>query len=217
MIEILEAGRKAFEQYKKDITSGVFYGLATFLVGALSLIPVLGAFIWAYLGPRIANWYYNKTIGNIKTDYSLAFKAWLIYGLISHVVFLVGLFYAGIGLGVFLAKGFGFGRLVSNFIGILIKLGAVLGILFLVFVVFSLLYTYTLYASVLGKISEIKIEPKKSVYLAVYLIVWSILLAIIAGILGAIPFIGLVLVFAYQLFFMYPLLVLVAANFVLSS
>ncbi|RDD52722.1 hypothetical protein BA065_00380 [Nanoarchaeota archaeon NZ13-N] len=216
MIGILEVGKRSFEQYKKDIFSGILYGLATLLVGALSLIPILGAFIWAYLGPRIANWYYNKTIGNIKTDYSLAFKVWLIAGLVFHLVILVTLFYAGIGLGISLAKGFG-GFAMDQYIGMFAKLGALLGILLLVFFVFSLLYVYTLYASVLGKIDKIKIEPKKSVYLTVYFIVWSILLAIIAGILGAIPFIGWILVIVYQLFFMYPLLALIGANFVLSS
>jgi len=215
MVGILEAGRKAFEQYKKDIVSGVLYGLAVFLVGALSLIPILGAFIWAYLGPRIASWYYNKTIGNIKTDYGLAFKAWLIFGLIMHVVFLLGLFLAGVGLGVFLFGGFR--GVMSDPIGMLIKLGAAFGIAFLVFIVFGLLYTYTLYASVLGKINRIEINVKKSVYLFVYLMIWSILLGIIAGILGAIPLVGAVLAFTYQIFVMYPLIALVAANFVLSS
>ncbi|RIB35633.1 MAG: hypothetical protein BXU00_00840 [Candidatus Nanoclepta minutus] len=216
MIGILEAGRKAFEQYKEDVISGILYGLAMFLVGVLSLIPILGAFIVAYLGPRIANWYYNKTIGNIKTDYSLAFKVWLIYALVLHVVFLVGLFFAGTGLIISLTEGFG-GFAIDQYIGMFVKLGALLGILLLVLFIFSILYVYTMYASVLGKISEIKIEPKKSVYLTVYFIVWSILLAIIAGILGAIPFIGWILVIVYQLFFMYPFLALIGANFVLSS
>jgi len=218
MIGILEVGKKSFEQYKKDIFAGILYGLATLLVGALFLIPIVGAFIAAYLVPRIANWYYNKTIGNIKTDYGLAFKVWLIFGLVFHVVLLVALFYAGIGLGISLAKGFGFGGFViDKYIGLFAKFGALFAILFLVFFVFSLLYVYTLYASILGKIDKIKIEPKNSVYLAVYFIVWSILLGIIAGILGAIPFIGWILVIVYQLFFMYPFLALIGANFVLSS
>jgi len=84
-------------------------------------------------------------------------------------------------------------------------------------VIFTILYAYTLYGSVLGKVNEIKLYPLKSLILVVYLLVWSILLGIIAGILALIPFLGRFLVLLYEWFFLIPMLSLIAANYVLSS
>jgi len=213
----LEVAYRSFEQYKKDIIAGILYGLATFLIGALFMIPILGAFVIAFLMPRILNWYYNKTVGNIKTDYDLAFKVWLIYGLIVHVVLIIAI-----------ALGVGMSNILymmssENYFAAASSLKAMFGLFIvmllmaLAVMIFTILYAYTLYGSVLGKINEIKLYPFKSLILIVYILVWSILLGIVAGILALIPFLGRFLALLYQLFFLVPIISLIAANYVLSS
>jgi len=217
MVGILEVGKISFEQYKKDIVSGILYGLAALSIGVLFLIPILGAFIWAYLMPKVLNWYYNKTIGNIRMDDNLAFKVWLIYGLIVNILVTLVMFLFGISkmMQIFLFSGNYF-ALVSSFIAMLWSFIAIL-LIALIVLIFGILYSYTLYASVLGKISEVKLYPGKSLILTTYLFVWSILLGIVATILALIPLLGGPLVFLYNLFFFVPIFSLIAANFVLSS
>jgi len=217
MVDLLEVAYRSFEQYKKDIIAGILYGLVTPLMIILFLIPVLGAFVIAYLMPRILNWYYNKTIGNINTDYDLAFKVWLIFGLVVHIV-LIMIIAFGVGMSNILYMMFSenysaavlsFKSMFGLFIVILLMALAVL--------IFTILYTYTLYGSVLGRVNKIRIYPLKSFILVVYLLVWIILLGIIAGILALIPFLGKSLVLLYELFFLAPIISLIAANYVLSS
>jgi len=217
MVGLLEVAYRSFEQYKKDIIAGILYGLATLLIGIVFAIPVLGAFAIAFLMPRIANWYYNKTIGNIKTDYDLAFKVWLIYGLVVHVVLIIAIVF-GVGMfnmlnlffsGNYPAAMSSFKAMYGLFIVMLLMALAVL--------IFTILYAYTLYGSVLGKVNEIKLYPLKSLILIIYILVWSILLGIIAGILALIPFLGRFLALLYEWFFLVPMISLIAANYVLSS
>jgi len=242
MIGILEAGRKAFEQYKKDIFAGVLYGFAWILLMMLFPMPILGAFIWAYLTPRLLNWYYNKTIGNMKTDYNLTFKVWLVFGLIIHIIpLLVGsllvLRYLSYLSTLTQMKPISIDEMfvilgeMSRFYEVLLlSLFVALGIL-----IFIVLYTYTLCASVLGKINRIEIKPMKSLYLMVYIIFWFILLEIAflilfkisAVILKLTSLLGDFSLIIYLLFgsfltvayysFVPPFISLIAANFILSS
>jgi len=218
MVGLLEVAYRSFEQYKRDIVAGILYGLVTFLMGILFVIPVLGAFAIAYLMPRIMNWYYNKTIGNIKTDYNLAFKVWLIYGIVVHIFLIIAIIF-GIGM-VNTIKNLLFS---GNYFAIISDFRAMMGLFIitlliaLAVLIFTILYAYTLYGSVLGKVNGIKLYPLKSLILVVYLLVWSILLGIIAVILALIPFLGEFLALLYEWFFLVPMMSLIAANYVLSS
>jgi len=217
MVGLLEVAYQSFNQYKKDIIAGILYGLATLLMGIIFAIPILGAFAIAYLMPRLLNWYYNKTIGNIKTDYDLAFKVWLIFGLVVHVVLIIAII-LGIGMSnmLYLLYSENYFAIISN-LRAMFELFIIMLLMALAVLIFTVLYAYTLYGSVLGKVNEIKIYPLKSLILVIYILVWSILLGIIAGILLLIPFIGGFLVLLYEHFFLIPILSLIAANYVLSS
>ena len=219
MVGLLESGYKAFSSYKNSIIASILFGLAYLALGVLAVIPILGAFIIAYLMPRLLNWYYNKAIEgeSIKTDYSLTFKVWLVYYLILHIVFISVFLVAGWPIAV---------RLISHSVGGLfagvgmisnLVVNFLIGVIVLavIAIILQILFTYTLYGSVLGKVNEFKLYPQKSLRVFVIYIVWAILLGIISALLIKIPYVGSVLNFIYATFFMSPVLTLVIAYAIL--
>ncbi|MEM5880208.1 MAG: hypothetical protein QXQ16_02885 [Candidatus Aenigmatarchaeota archaeon] len=214
MVGILEVGKMAFESYRKDIVAAIIFGLVSILVGIISVIPIIGAIIEAYIRPRVLEWYYNKTIGNIKSDHKLTFKIWLVWLLAIHIIFLFFLLILGIRLSI-LFTGVTLTTLnlaIRDFL-IFLLVGSILSILV------GLIFYYPAYASILGKINKIEINDriiKNSLILILYAFVWSIILAVIMSILGAIPVVGGILALIYILFVFNPILNLIIAHKALS-
>jgi len=86
MVGFIEAFLKAFDSYKKHSLESIAFGIAYFLLGIISVIPILGAFIGAYLIPRLLSWFYNKIFGNISVDHKISFRVWLFYLLLTNLI-----------------------------------------------------------------------------------------------------------------------------------
>lgn len=233
MVNILEVGKMAFESYKKDVVASVIFGLISLLIEMVPILIVpiilgfmigiigvmigiiIGSIIEAYLFPRILEWYYNKTIGNIKSDHKLTFKIWLIRLLVMNIFFL-SIFSIGI---MSLTKiGFPFTEILittlnlSNFIIIFL-------ISLILWIIVELIFYYQAYASILGKINKIEINStivEKSLILIFYVLVWSIILGIIGAIIMAIPVVGVILYLICGRFVFVPILNLIIAHKALS-
>ena len=218
MAGLLDVFKMSLEGYRKDLVASILFGLGIAFLRMLNLIPILGAFIMAYLGPRLWSWYYNKTIGNINTDLNVAFSIWLKVHLILHIIYIIALIFLFLALkDIFMLMSAVSGYTLYGDIGALSNLSTytyffailLLGIILLVIYI---LFIYTLYGSILGKVTEFKIYPEKSAILFIYAFVWGFVFGIINGILGVLPFIGGILSTIFLLFFAYPMIELIIAN-----
>jgi len=225
MVGFIEVIRKAFDSYRKHLIESLLFSLVYGLVGVLSVIPVLGAFIGAYLTPRVLNWYYNKVFGNINTDYKLSFRTWLFYLLLINLIALqfiilfVWLFTSipytfmdtmdELSMTNYLMENYDILSAITLFI-------TLIPIFVVQILILQIFLTYTLYAVVLGKINEFKIDVGKSLRVFLYSLGWSLILSVIGYAIELIPIYGYYLSLLFSIFFIAPIVQLVIAHKVLS-
>ena len=84
---VVNSLEEAFEKLKdtKIALYGIIAAIVYVLLALISIIPILGAIIQAYVFPRVVAWYYNKAGLNVKPNYNVAFKALLIPLLVLHI------------------------------------------------------------------------------------------------------------------------------------
>jgi len=229
MVGFIEVIYKAFDSYRKHLVESLLFSLVYGLVGVLSIIPVLGAFIGAYLIPRVLGWYYNKVFGNINTDYRLSFRVWLFYLLLVNLIslqFIILFFWLFTSVSHVVTY-MAFGRIEefeitryftenydikSAFILFLISIPIFVAQL----VILQIFLTYTLYAVVLGKMNEFKIDVGKSLIVFLYSLGWSFILGLVSSIIELIPVYGIYISLLFSIFFIAPIVQLVIAHKVLS-
>ena len=171
---LIESLRESFDRVKNfnNILYTLIAGFGYILIGTLNIIPILGALITSYLIPRLTAWYYNKVGLNVNPNYDVAFKALLIPHLIIHLGLVVIIVSLGLALFsklselILLGSVDSFSELLGLFSGIII--GA---ILILAGAIVFILFLYTIYGGIVGKVNQLKIEFSKSLYLlALYII-----------------------------------------------
>jgi|BEDMetMinimDraft_2_1075160.scaffolds.fasta_scaffold08013_2 hypothetical protein len=150
-MEALDYVIESYDIYKQKLLEAFILGIAMYFLGLISLIPVVGWYLYAKLFPKIVVWYYNKL--NIKVDpkYDVAFKSIIIplsIAMTGVLIMIVGLYFFVINS--------------IEFIEISIIVGIILGIVG--FILYILLF-YTLFGSIIGKVDKFKIYAKKSTYL----------------------------------------------------
>jgi len=229
MVGFIEAFYKAYDSYKKHLLESLLFSLVYGLVELLLVLPILGAFIGAYLIPRVLGWYYNKVFGNINTDYKLSFRVWLFYLLLINLIALqfIILFiwlltsishfaaYASIAtmeeleITNYLTENYDVTSAIMLF---LISIPIFLSQL----VILQVFLIYTLYAVVLGKINEFKIDVGKSAGVFLYSLGWGFILGIANYVIGLTPVYGYYLSLLFSIFFITPIIQLVIAHKVLS-
>jgi len=230
MVGFIDVIYKSFDSYKKHPLESILFSLVYGLVSVLSIIPVLGAFIGAYLIPRVLNWYYNKVFGNISTDYKLSFRVWLFYLLLVNLIALqfiilfIWLFTNIPYISVYMAMGIveevdltnylAWGYDVLNAIFLFIIL---IPIFIAQYVILQIFLTYSLYAVVLGKVNEFKVDVGKSLIVFLYSFGWGFIFGIVGYAMEElIPFYGYYLSLLFSIFFVTPIIQLVIAHKVLS-
>jgi len=231
MVGFVEAFLKAFDSYKKHPLESIAFSIAYFLLGIIDIIPILGAFIGAYLVPRLLGWFYNKLFGNISIDRKISFRVWLFYLLLTNLIafqlfiafYLLAISIVGIGLSMTISPiGFDVSPYSFPVVG---TYDFVIGIAFFILVLFTVVIqslvlqiflTYTLYSVVLGKLNEFKIEVGKSLRVFGYAFGWSIIFSIIGYALIKIPVYGYYISLLFSILFVIPIVQLVIAHKVLS-
>jgi len=215
MVGFVEAFCKALDSYKNYPLESMVFGIIYFLLGIIFAIPILGAFIGAYLVPRVLSWYYSKTIGNVNTDYKLSFRVWLFYLLLINLIAfqLISLYLLvnGIYTGTYITD-----SSISFFRGFLLLMLFTLPIVIVQSLVLQIFLTYTLYSVVLGKLSEFKVDVGKSLRVFGYAFGWGIIFAIVSYALGLIPIFGYYISIFFSVLFVVPIIQLVIANKVIS-
>ncbi len=173
----------AFEKYKEKPVESIINSILLDLVGLVTFIPFVGGFVAAYLEPiilkRIAKDYGLETT----EDLSVPRKALMLIKGIPILLFWIILIFMGFSLIKALSKGL---TVIKVFLG----LGMGILVVILIALVFSLLYTYSVYGGVLGKVSSLEINVRNSFLLLVLGIVISIIFEIVSLVLGLIPWIG---------------------------
>lgn len=146
---------------------GIAYGGSNYILKASNddpLLMIIGSFLLLFFISSIESlsyvsileYFYKKVIGNIQKSKN-AFKIWFVY--ISVINILVGL--------------------LMIFIDIIsineLLFGPVVIILLAILIFVILAYTYSLYASVLGKTDKLSINFGKSLKILAYSAIWMIL------------------------------------------
>ncbi|MFP3166844.1 MAG: hypothetical protein RXQ68_00215 [Candidatus Nanopusillus sp.] len=233
-MDLVETYKKSFNLVKSHIIESIIYGIIFYILqDLLFLLPIIGAFIFSYLYPRLTKWYYTKVTGdNINPDYKTAFLSLLIPNLLASIgitIILAVLVSVLIQSGLSLTNILNISNLnqlilmnLSNFsIPSYFLLGIVIGmIIILVSGIVWLLLLYSIYGSILGKVNKLSIDFEKSLilfaYWLVFYIVASIILSIIGGIFSLIfPLLGNIIVAILNIIVVYPalnLILLLKAN-----
>jgi len=223
MVGFIEVIYKAYESYRKHLIESLLFSLVYGAVGVLTLIPILGAFIGSYLTPRVLGWYYNKVFGNISTDYKLSFRIWLFYLLLTNlialqfIILLVWLF-TSIPYTYTMEELDMTSYLMENYdiLGAITLFITLIPIFIVQVLILQIFLTYTLYAVVLGKVNEFKIDVGKSLRVFLYSFGWSFILGIISYVIELIPVYGYYLSLLFSIFFIAPMIQLVIVHKVLS-
>jgi len=223
MVGFVEAFLKALDSYKKHPLESIALGIVYSLLGIITIIPILGAFIGAYLFPRLLSWFYNKVFGNISADHRISFRVWLFYLLLMNLaVFQLILYFYLLLTSVYnitsrlsafdiylITEGY---KLISEII--VLVLGIFISIIQLF--VLQVFITYTLYSVVLGRLNEFRIDIGKSLVVFGYAFGWGIVFSIIDSVLGMIPLYGHYISILFNVLFALPIIQLVIAHKVLS-
>lgn len=200
---VVNSLEEAFEKLKD--TKIAFYGIITaiiyILLALISIIPILGAIIQAYVFPRVVAWYYNKAGLNVKPNYNVAFEALLTPLLVLHIGLIIATVSEITSIKDILLENTN----ALNDIGISMYLQLVgtniiiLLVTALISLVLGILLLYTVYGSIVGKVNQLKIDIVKSGYLVIASIIIGIIAFIITILLAFIPVIGGILVLIFRL------------------
>jgi hypothetical protein len=188
-MSILNSVIDSYNIFKQKLLEAFILGVAISFIELISLIPVVGWYLYAKLFPQMVVWYYNKL--NIKVDpkYDVAFKSIIIPLSIAMIGLLIIIF--GLILYFFVIKS-------TEFIEISIILGIILGI---VGFILYILLLYTLFGSIIGKVDKFNIYAKKSIYLFLISFIPGVIFSILYIIVSFIPFIGVILGIILSIFY----------------
>lgn len=219
---VLDISTKSFENYKRDWFAAFIYGIGKMVLIVIFYIPVIGAFLYAWLWPKLLSWYYNRTYGEVKSNNKVAFTSLLIPLLIINIgVILIGVSAYGV-INKLLSQisytnTIGYSSL-SNYLLTAMStstseyglVGAVIMLLGLIAYIFSL---YTIYGSILGKVEKMQYNAYQSLRIFGYMIFYGILFISFGFILAAsgLDF-GNTLSVIYYIWFVTPLMELIVAN-----
>ena len=187
LMNVLDYIVDSYNIFKQKLLEAFILGIAMYFLGLISLIPVLGWYLYAKLFPKMVVWYYNKL--NIKVDpkYDVAFKSIII----TLSITMIGLIII----------------IVGTILHFLIIVGLILEIIGLIS---YLLLLYTLFGSIIGKVDKFKIYAKKSIYLFLIGLIPGFLVFIFSIIIFFIPYINLLLLIILSIFYEPYLLVFYA-------
>jgi hypothetical protein len=197
-MNVLDYITDSYNIFKQKLLEAFILGIAMYFLGLISLIPVLGWYLYAKLFPKIVVWYYNKLDIRADPKYDVAFKSIIIplsIAMIGVLIMIVGLI-----LYFFVIKS-------TEFIEISIIVGIILGI---VGFILYILLLYTLFGSIIGKVDKFKIYAKKSGYLLLISLIPVSIFYILSIIVSIIPFIGLLLDIILAIFYEPYIIVLYA-------
>jgi hypothetical protein len=157
----------SYDIYKQKLLEAFIVGVVMNFLSFISLIPILGWYVYAKLFPKMVVWYYNKL--NIKVDpkYDVAFKSIMIPLSVTMIGFIIMI--VVILLYFFMIESYEF-LINSIIIGLIIM---IIGL------ILSILLLYTLFGSIIGKVDKFKIYAKKSVYLFLISLIPSFILFLI--------------------------------------
>jgi len=198
---ITESLKISFEVIKKreNIAYALIAGLGYMVLNMIAPIPILGAFLYSYLFPRLTAWFYRKVGININPNYNIAFKALLIPSIIGHI----GIILAIMMFGISILYNILFGRATRvsfiNIFDISLSAGLLFIAILIVATIVNILLLYTIYGSILGKVNQLKIEAGKSLHLFALTIVIGAISLVITILLSIIPFIGWILIIIFNL------------------
>jgi len=232
MVGFTEAFLKSLDSYKKYPLESIVFGIGYLFLEVISTIPILGAFIGAYLVPRLLNWFYGKVFGNTSVDYKLSFKAWLFYLLLTNLIVfqLLITFYlpissvpstsssitvSPIGFDTSFYS-FSFTQNYSFVSGLLLLMILTLFNVVIQGIVLQIFLLYTIYSVILGKLNEFKIDVEKSTKVFGYSFGWSIIFGAISYAIGIIPIYGYYISLLFTVLFAIPIVQLVIAHKTLS-
>jgi len=193
IIESLKLAYGALK-YRNNWLQALIAGLVYGLVYGLGIIPLVGAFLLAYLLPRVTVWFYRNIGFNVNPNYDVAFKALLIPSIIAHIGIIVLLVSSMRVLSLIYALGDYYGA-----IDLILKYGLVSTVLSFIAGVAYLLLLYTIYGSIVGKVNQLKIEIGKSIQMFILTIIVGIVATIIMFLLALIPYVGWVLMIVFSL------------------
>jgi len=186
----------SYNIFKQKLLEAFILGIAMYFLGLISLIPVLGWYLYAKLFPKIVVWYYNKLDIRADPKYDVAFKSIIIplsIAMTGVLIMIVGSYFFVINS--------------TEFIEISVIVGIILGI---VGFILYILLLYTLFGSIIGKVDKFKIYAKKSGYLLLISLIPISIFYILSIIVSFISFIGLLLDIILSIFYEPYLLVLYA-------
>jgi len=220
---LLETYKKSIYLIKGHIIDSLIFGILFYILWSLLfLLPILGAIIFSYFYPRLANWYYTKVTGeNINPDYKTAFLSLLIPNLLFSIgitIILAVLVSILIQLGSTFTNILNITNLqqlilmgLSNFHTLsYVLLGIVIGIIIIIVSgIIWLLLLYSIYGSILGKVNKLSIDAEKSLTLFAYWLLFYIIAGIILLIIGKIPLLGNIIVIILNIMIVYPALNLI--------
>jgi len=184
----------SYKIYKQKLLEAFIVGVVINFLSFISLIPVVGWYLYAKLFPKMVVWYYNKL--NIKVDpkYDVTFKSIMIPLVVTMIGFIIII--VGVLLYLFMIESDEF-LMNSIIIGLIIMIiGLILYILLL----------YTLFGSIIGKVDKFKIYAKKSVYLlligfipALIILIFYIIFFLFVPLIG--PILLLILEILVEIFY----------------
>jgi len=197
-MKVLDYVTDSYNIFKQKLLEAFILGIAMYFLGLISLIPVLGWYLYAKLFPKIVVWYYNKLDIKVDPKYAISFKS-----------IIIPLSITMIGLLIMIVGSYLFAINSTEFIEISIILGIILVI---VGFILYILLLYTLFGSIIGKVDKFKIYAKKSGYLLLISLIPVSIFYILSIIVSIIPFIGLLLDIILAIFYEPYLLVLYAVT-----
>jgi len=173
---VLDIYKRAFDYMGKNFADSILFIISAAVLGFLSIaLPLLGAIIYSYFYPRLANWYYKKVTGeNINPDYKTAFLSLLIPNLLASIgiiFILYSMYYSPVPIGYMNLFGSTSYQYVSYNPTLIIVGWAII----IISILLSILLLYTFYGSILGKVNKLSIYLEKSMILLAYILLYLII------------------------------------------
>jgi hypothetical protein len=163
-MEFTKLVKESYNLYKKDIITGMIYGILKTILLLVNSIPIIGAYIYSYYYPRLIVWYYqNLSEEKLEPKYNVSFLSLFIPQILQNILLFISLlvviyfylFSYTIYNGYFMTG-------TLNFSNLIVSLATPYSIIVSAIILLSIFSLYAFYGSLFGKIDKYSLEIHNS-------------------------------------------------------
>ncbi|MGC9133562.1 MAG: hypothetical protein ACP5GJ_04140 [Nanopusillaceae archaeon] len=163
-MEFTKLVKESYNLYKKDIITGMIYGILKTILLLVNSIPIIGAYIYSYYYPRLIVWYYqNLSEEKLEPKYNVSFLSLFIPQILQNILLFISLlvviyfylFSYTIYNGYFMTG-------TLNFSNLIVSLATPYSIIVSAIILLSIFSLYAFYGSLFGKIDKYNLEIHNS-------------------------------------------------------